>query len=156
LGSTTSLPTDLFAGGDRWLGLKVGVDSEMTPRLRVVSTAFARAAADVPGGDITPNSVTINGVPVIDASGQRVRSPTGLQGPQGPTGATGPAGASGPQGLQGVQGPQGLQGPTGATGATGATGPAGATGAQGDVGPAGPQGDPGATGPQGLQGVAGA
>jgi hypothetical protein len=175
LGGQTSLPTSLFDGAsDLYMGLKVDSDPEMTPRNRIASTPYARAAADVPNADITPNSVTINGTPVIDSSGQWVGSPTGLIGPQGPVGATGATGVAGPQGLQGPQGdigatgltggtgPQGPAGDIGATGpagATGGTGPAGATGETGPAGPqglVGPEGPAGATGGTGPEGPAGA
>jgi Collagen triple helix repeat (20 copies) len=171
LGGTTILPTNLFDGADLYMGLKVDTDPEMTPRNRIASTPYARAAADVPNADINPNSVTINGTPVIDSSGQWIGSPTGLVGPQGPIGPAGPQGTQGTQGTQGnpgpagatgAQGPQGDPGTPGATGSIGPQGPAGATGAQGDPGAAGaqgPQGDPGvagAQGPQGDPGVAGA
>jgi len=182
LGGTTILPTNLFDGSNLYMGLKVDTDPEMTPRNLIASTPYARAAADVPNADITPNSVTINGTPVIDSSGQWVGSPTGLVGPAGATGATGATGstgvqgATGPIGPQGPLGPMGTQGPAGTTGdagaagpqgpqgdagAVGGPGPAGATGAQGPIGAMGPQGlqgdpgDAGATGPQGPQGPQG-
>lgn len=72
----------------------------------------------------------VNGVQVINGSGQWVGSPTGLigpQGPQGPQGVKGDKGDPGPQGiqgLQGIQGPKGDKGDTGAAGSPGPTGPA--------------------------------
>jgi hypothetical protein len=45
LGSVNPIPADVFCGGaDRWLGMKVGSDAEMTPRQRIVSVAYAYAA----------------------------------------------------------------------------------------------------------------
>ena len=41
LGSTTSIPDAVFDGGDRWLGVKVGADSEMSPRQRIASVGYA-------------------------------------------------------------------------------------------------------------------
>jgi hypothetical protein len=179
LGSVTPMPANLFDGSDRYLGVKADLDPEMAPRQLMASTPYAKRAGiagDVPGANITPNSVTINGLPVINSLGQWIGSPTGLQGPTGPTGATGATGSQGPQGdpgiagVQGAQGdpgpigPQGPQGDPGATGATGLQGPqgdpgvAGPQGPQGDpgaIGPPGPQGDPGATGAMGLQGPQG-
>ncbi|MFA4906276.1 MAG: tail fiber domain-containing protein [Candidatus Margulisiibacteriota bacterium] len=38
LGSSTPIGTDVFNGNDRWLGIKVGSDSEMTPRQKLTST----------------------------------------------------------------------------------------------------------------------
>jgi hypothetical protein len=149
LGDTTSLPTNLFDNNSRWLEVQVNADPAMTPRIRLAAAPYARAAADVPDADITPNSVTINGFPVINSNGDWIGNPTGLAGPAGPAGATGP------QGPQGDAGPQGPQGDAGVAGAQGDPGPAGPTGLTGDAGPQGPQGDAGPQGPQGDPGVAG-
>ena len=164
LGDTTSLPANLFDSNNRWLEVQVNADPPMTPRIRLAAAPYARAAADVPGGDITPNSVTINGLPVINSAGDWVGNPTGLVGPTGPAGATGPqgpqgdAGAQGPQGdagPQGAQGDPGVQGPQGDAGPQGPQGDAGPQGVQGDAGPQGVQGDPGPSGPTGATGPAG-
>ena len=163
LGSLTPLDTStVFTGADRWLEVQVGTDDPMQPRQQITSVAYsmrageadsALSADDVPGKDITPSSVTINGVgQVIDSAGQWVGDPTGLQGPQGPQGDTGP---QGPQGDTGPQGPQGLQGDTGAQGPQGLQGDTGPQGPQGDTGPQGPQGDTGPQGPQGEPGASG-
>ena len=141
VGSVTPLDPALFdANPVVYAGLVFGADSEMVPRLRLASAPYALRAGsagsadeadDVPGKDITPASVTVNGIPVIDASGQWVGSPAGLVGP------------TGPQGLQGVQGPQGdagAAGPTGPEGPAGPTGPTGSTGVAGPAGPTGPSG----------------
>ena len=45
LGEVTPLNPSLFSGEDRWLGLKVGSDAEMTPRTRLGSVAYAQKAA---------------------------------------------------------------------------------------------------------------
>ncbi len=179
LGSTTPLDTTVFDGSAKYLGVTVGTDPEMTPRVPVNSVPYAISSDDVTG-NIHPKTISVNGTTVVNASGQWVGSASGLQGPQGPqgptgttgpagpagpqgakgdTGATGPAGAqgaAGPQGLTGPQGPQGLTGPQGLQGATGAAGPAGAAGATGAQGPAGAAGAPGSTGATGAQGPAGA
>ena len=125
LGDTTSLPTNLFDNNSRWLEVQVNADPAMTPRIRLAAAPYARAAADVPDADITPNSVTINGFPVINSNGDWIGNPTGLAGPAGPAGATGPQGPQGDAGPQGPQGDPGVAGPTGPIGPTGATGPAG-------------------------------
>ncbi|RMD64090.1 hypothetical protein D6833_04845 [Candidatus Parcubacteria bacterium] len=46
LGSVTPIPPTVFSGGDRYLGVKVGTDAEMTPRKRIVSVGYALMAAD--------------------------------------------------------------------------------------------------------------
>ncbi len=163
LGSLTPLDTStVFTGADRWLEVQVGTDGPMQPRQQITSVAYslrageanhadtatsadsaasadtALSANDVPGKDITPSSVTINGVgQVIDSTGNWVGNPAGLQGPQG---EAGPQGATGPQGEVGPQGPQGE------TGAQGPQGEAGPQGPQGETGPQGPQGEPGTSG----------
>jgi len=45
LGSVVNLPANIFDSPDRWFGVKVGTDPEMTPRQRVASSAFAFRAA---------------------------------------------------------------------------------------------------------------
>jgi hypothetical protein len=140
LGSIVPFGAGVFDGSTRYFGMTVGSDPEMTPRATIGSVAYAMVAGEVTG-DIHPTSVSIAGFgAVIDAAGQWVGSPTGLQGPagpQGPAGATGAQGSAGVQGAQGVQGPAGPQGPQGPAGATGAQGPAGPSGATGPQGPAG-------------------
>jgi len=50
LGSVTPLPGTLFtSSGDRYLGIKVGADPEMTPRFRLTSVAFALHATEADG-----------------------------------------------------------------------------------------------------------
>ncbi|WP_459868343.1 hypothetical protein [Endothiovibrio diazotrophicus] len=176
IGTLTTGLSAAFDGGDRWLEIQIGSDLPMSPRQYISSTAhsffanqatralqadqaaeanhttnadFATNAGDVADADITPNSVTVNGVAVIDSSGRWVGDPTDLQGPQG---ERGPQGVAGPTGPQGEQGPQGVAGPTGPQGEQGPQGVAGPTGPQGEQGP---QGVAGVQGPQGPQGPVG-
>jgi hypothetical protein len=89
-GGSNPFPEDLFDGSQRYLGVKVGSDDEMTPRQHIASTPYARVAgiaheanhaeeADLADratvatnvdGAITPTSVTVNGIAVIDATGK--------------------------------------------------------------------------------------
>jgi hypothetical protein len=46
----TPLPANLFSGADRYLGIKVGSDPEMTPRQRVTSVGYALRAGFVDQG----------------------------------------------------------------------------------------------------------
>jgi len=142
LGSVTPLHRSMLDGRNLWLSIQISSDPEMVPRLAITADAYARLAEqalDVAGRDITPRSVSIDGVgQVISSSGAWTGSPTGMQGPPGPTG---------PQGLQGLPGIQGNTGPTGPIGLQGPQGP------QGDPGPAGATGSPGATGAQGPPGL---
>ncbi|MEE2786711.1 MAG: SUMF1/EgtB/PvdO family nonheme iron enzyme [Myxococcota bacterium] len=174
LGSIEVLSDTLAESLALYLGVEVDGSPEMEPRMRVGTVLRAQWNAqpgDLNGVDIDPNRVSVNGVPVIDDTGQWVGDPTGLRGPPGdvgPPGAAGPVGEVGPSGPPGEIGPpgqvgqQGPPGPAGPTGVKGDPGPPGPVGAKGDVGvvgpvgPAGPQGDIGPAGPAGLPGQAGA
>jgi hypothetical protein len=95
LGSVTALPVALFDGRTVYLGVQVGTDPEMVPRLVLTSQAYARLARnaqDVKGHDIHPSAVWIGATQVIDPGGRWVGSPTGLRGPKGARGPTGPTG----------------------------------------------------------------
>lgn len=41
LGQDVPFPNGLFTGGNRWLGVTIGVDSEMTPRQQMIATGYA-------------------------------------------------------------------------------------------------------------------
>lgn len=80
-GGSNPFPETLFDGSARYLGVKVGSDDEMTPRQHIASTPYARVAglaheanhasvATNVDGAITPASVSVNGVLVIDAAGK--------------------------------------------------------------------------------------
>src|SRR5580692_3061130 len=60
LAQSTAFPPNLFTGAPLYLGVTVGTDPEMTPRQAIYSVPYAMVAGNV-NGDITPNSVTING-----------------------------------------------------------------------------------------------
>ena len=116
LGATTPLTPMVFAGRTRFLGVTVGTDPEMTPREPIGSVPYALVATNVVG-DITPSSITVGGMQIVDSTGRWVGASSGPAGPAGPAGPMGPAGPAGP---------------------AGATGPAGAAGPAGPMGPAGP------------------
>ncbi|MFQ5604346.1 MAG: hypothetical protein ACE5HS_13845 [bacterium] len=46
LGSTNQIPYSVFSGGDRYLGVKVETDAEMTPRKRLLSVGYALKSHD--------------------------------------------------------------------------------------------------------------
>jgi len=57
LGSVNNLPANIFDSPNRWFGVKVGDDAEMTPRQQITATAYAFRAAvasTVDDGAITP------------------------------------------------------------------------------------------------------
>jgi hypothetical protein len=137
---------DAFDGQERFLGVTVGQNAEMTPRSLVASVPFAFRAGDVTG-DVHPTTVSIAGFgQVIDKDGNWVGPATGLQGPPGADGSVGPMGPDGPQGMQGPAGPQGTQGVPGPQGPAGPAGPVGPVGPAGATGPAGPSGPSGIVG----------
>jgi hypothetical protein len=154
LGSTTMIPANIFTGRTLYLGIAIDANPEMTPREPVVSVPYAFTAENVLG-DITPHSVSVGGMQVINANGQWVGPSSGLVGPTGPAGSAGTAGATGATGPAGSAGLTGATGPAGSAGAVGATGPAGSAGAVGASGPAGAAGARGATGPTGPAGANG-
>jgi len=59
LGSVESIPETVFDGTERYLGVKVGSDSEMTPRRRVVSVGYAYKAEDAAQA---ANTDTVDGI----------------------------------------------------------------------------------------------
>ena len=131
IGSISSMPSNLWSNGDRFLhvnmdptGGSVFTDLGTTQFLSVPYALYAETS-NTPGP----------------------QGPTGPQGEQGNQGETGPQGPAGADGINGQDGAQGPQGPTGLTGATGPQGPIGLTGATGATGPQGPIG---LTGPTGL------
>ncbi len=104
LGAVTSFDRTLFSGATMYLAITVDNDQEMSPREPIDSVPYSINANNVTG-DITPHSISVNGSPIVDASGHWVGPSSGLVGPQGPQG---PAGATGPAGPQGPQGPAGF------------------------------------------------
>ncbi|MGO9837840.1 MAG: hypothetical protein ACLP1X_26935 [Polyangiaceae bacterium] len=128
--ATNPLTPAMFAtaasgGQSLYLGIQVNSDPELTPRQPLLTVPYAFVADNVLG-DITPHSIMVNNVPVINADGTWGGASTGLIGPTGPTGPTGPAGAAGPPGAAGHDGTPGTIGPTGPTGAAGPGGVMGA------------------------------
>ena len=64
LGQDVSFPDDLFDSGNRWLGITVGADPELSPRKQLAATPYAHRVATVDGatgGDIS-GMVIISGV----------------------------------------------------------------------------------------------
>ena len=91
LGRTANIPENIFDGATVYLGIRVGNDDELRPRIRISSVpyAFKAATADNATGDITPQTVSVGGTTVIDEQGRWTGDPTGLVGPEGPAGAPG-------------------------------------------------------------------
>lgn len=64
LGSVFGFPEDIFDGNDRWLGIKIGDDAELTPRalLGSVPLAFRAHRADTAGFALTCPPSGVEGV----------------------------------------------------------------------------------------------
>jgi hypothetical protein len=124
-GAAPGLLPSLFASQPTlYLGLTLGSDGELVPRMRLGASGFAYHATHAVNatGDITPSSVWVGGGQVIDAAGNWVGSSSGLVGPPGPPGPAGPSGADGADGADGAIGPIGPIGPVGPTGPAGPPG----------------------------------
>ena len=57
LGEDNDFPKDLFFDEDRWLGIKVGSDAEMTPRTLLGSVPYAFMAGNVPDTSIGKDKI---------------------------------------------------------------------------------------------------
>src|SRR5262249_28106101 len=60
LGAGTPFDKDLFDGSERYLGITIDGDAEMTPRASIASVPYALVAGNAIG-DITPSTVSIAG-----------------------------------------------------------------------------------------------
>jgi len=56
LGSVTAIPDSVFDGSTRWLGIKVGIDPEMTPRQPIVSVGYAYRATKADTAEYARNA----------------------------------------------------------------------------------------------------
>ena len=101
LGQQSAFGADVMSAAGLYLGVQIGDDVEMSPRMRVGGAlkaqwaAVAAHARDVRDENINPASVTVGGQEVINAAGEWVGEAAGLQGPVGPAGPQGPAGVQG-------------------------------------------------------------
>lgn len=82
LGSVTPIQHTVFSDGDRFLGITVGTDQEMTPRRRIASSPFAQRVVTVEGakggnitGQLTVSSNIAAGDSLLGAN-CRLGSPT--------------------------------------------------------------------------------
>ncbi|MGB0647714.1 MAG: hypothetical protein ACPGQS_11090, partial [Bradymonadia bacterium] len=121
VGSLNPLPEGIFRGPTMHLALRINGGDELVPRTAITKVPAAMEADTALNvtGDITPNTVSVGGLIVIDAAGKWVGDPTGLRGPAGANGVDGQQGPPGPAGPVGPQGPQGPPGQNGAVGAAG-------------------------------------
>ena len=73
LGSERDL-TGLFGAAPRYLGIEVNHGEELSPRRRLLSVPYAITAQNAVG-DISPNSISLGGLLVIDSDGNWVGPP---------------------------------------------------------------------------------
>lgn len=63
LGSVTAIPSSVFDGSTRYLGIKIGTDDEMTPRLALVSVPYAynsltsESTGSIPDASVTSSKI---------------------------------------------------------------------------------------------------
>ena len=69
LGSVTALPSSVFSGPNRWLGMAVSPDAEMTPRTAIVAVPYAYRIATVDGATGGSISGNVNLDPSTASSG---------------------------------------------------------------------------------------
>ena len=62
LGSVTALPGDLFTAAERYLGITIGTEAEMVPRIRIASVAYSLNADQLDGQEASDyqNASNIN------------------------------------------------------------------------------------------------
>lgn len=82
LGSVVNLPANIFDNPDRWFAVKVGDDSEMTPRQKIASVVYAikaemaASAATVADASITTDKIAAGAV-TVDKLAVGVAVPSG-------------------------------------------------------------------------------
>ena len=78
LGGTSPLGPNLFNTPNRFLGVKVGADAEMTPRQQIVSSAFAFKAATADMASTAVNALMANTVPDGSITGAKIAANAGI------------------------------------------------------------------------------
>lgn len=66
LGSVIALPASLFNGQNLWLGVTVGTDSEMAPRTRMTTVAYALYAENAATAALATNATNAANASLID------------------------------------------------------------------------------------------
>ena len=78
LGSVVPLPVDIFADDTvRYLGITVGAGSEMTPRKRILSNAYAMSAREA---DLADTALAVRGEPYLKKEGDTLKGTLDLGG----------------------------------------------------------------------------
>lgn len=76
IGSVTPLDATTFSGEVRWLGIKVGSDPEMSPRLRIASVPFAFVADTASAADTATQAANANLLDGLDSTAFALASQT--------------------------------------------------------------------------------
>lgn len=77
LGDTTPIPTTLIFDKRYWVGITVGSDPEMTPRLPLAAVPYALMAEDIADGSVTQTKIALPlGLSASTTSGNTVLSAT--------------------------------------------------------------------------------
>jgi hypothetical protein len=99
LGSDNPFTPEIIIG-NRYLGLSVNGESEMTPRSKLTSVAsvLRAAVADSLSGTIDGNDIAPGSIGMEKMSFTTWKGPIGVKGDKGPVGSPGPQGATGPPG----------------------------------------------------------
>lgn len=68
LGDNTPIGDAVFAGADRWLGIQVGADPEMSPRTQLAASAYSRRVSTVDGstGGTMEGNLTLRSTAAFD------------------------------------------------------------------------------------------
>lgn len=131
LGEITDLPQGNELDGPVYLSVQIESGAELSPRIKIgsvlkaewaVEADVAARAESVDGVDINPNSLNVNGRPIINSNGEWVGGLDSFGEFQGPQGPQGPRGEQGPPGDEGPRGPRGDQGERGDAGTPGPRG----------------------------------
>ncbi|HWO56265.1 MAG TPA: hypothetical protein VNN55_01735 [bacterium] len=76
LGDNTPIADAVFAGADRWLGIRVGADPEMSPRTQLAASAYSRRVSTVDGstGGTMEGNLTLRSTAAFDKDAEAAQA----------------------------------------------------------------------------------
>lgn len=76
LGDNTPIGDAVFAGADRWLGIQVGADPEMSPRTQLAASAYSRRVSTVDGstGGTMEGNLTLRSTAAFDKDAEAAQA----------------------------------------------------------------------------------